>query len=136
MAQAEEIIEDDNEHQEAEELEMLLANTEDEDSEAIEGDEHTTGKGGILSLGKKTWVLIGSGIFLTLLLAGGAYFFLFSSEQSPDGDLNTGEQAENGASIPPPVETVKGSFSKVHVFPLEPFFLPLKMNDRETGNFI
>jgi len=136
MAQAEEIIEDENEHEEADELEQLLANTENDDAEGVEGDESSPKKGGRFSFGKKTWVLLGGGILLLFLLAGGAYFFLFSSEQNPAADVNPVEQTGEGVATPPPFETAKSTFSKVHIFPLEPFFLPLKMNGRETGNFI
>lgn len=136
MAQAEEIIEDDSEHEEAGELEQLLANTEIDDEGEVEGDESSPKKGGRFSFSKKTLILLGGGTFLLFLLAGGAYFFLFSSEQKPAADANSAEQASEGVATPPLVETAKTSFSKVHVFPLEPFFLPLKMNGRETGNFI
>jgi flagellar basal body-associated protein FliL len=136
MAQAEEIIEDENEHEEAEALEQLLANTENDGTEEVEGDELSPNKGGRFSFGKKTWVLLGGGTLLLFLLAGGAYFFLFSSEQNPAADVNPAEQTGEGVTTPSPVETVKSTFSKVHIFPLEPFFLPLKMNGKETGNFI
>ena len=136
MAQAEEIIEDDNEHEEAEELEQLLANTESEDAEGIEGDEQAAEAGDSPPKGKKSWLLIGAGTLILFLLAGGAYFFLFSSEPNPEGELKSGEQAGEEVSTPPPVETAKSTFNKVHIFPLEPFFLPLKMNGRETGSFI
>jgi len=136
MAQAEKIIEDENEHEEAEALEQLLANTGNDGAEEVEGDESSPKKGGRISFSKKTVIFLGGGILLLFLLAGGAYFFLFSSEQNPAADVNPAEQTGEGITTQPPVETAKSSFSKVHIFPLEPFFLPLKMNDRETGNFI
>jgi flagellar basal body-associated protein FliL len=136
MAQAEEIIEDDNEHEEAEELEKLLANTDNDGDVDVEGDATSPKKGGRFSFGKKKLTLVGGGTLLLFLLAGGAYFFLQSSDENPAADANSAEKTGEGVSTPAPVETVKSSFSKVHVFPLEPFFLPLKMNGRETGNFI
>lgn len=136
MAQAEEIFDEDNEHEEAEELEQLLANTENEDAEVAEGDEQPAKKGGRFSFGKKTLILIGAGTLLVLLLAGGVYFFLFSSENSPKGEISPEELVEGEVSTPPVAETAKVSFSKVHMFTLEPFFLPLKKNNRETGKFI
>jgi len=136
MAQAEEIIDDENEHEEAEELEQLLANTEVDDAEGAEGGESSPEKGGRFSFGKKTWILAGAGTFLVLLLAGGAYYFLSSSEPNPEGGIDSAGQAGEKVSTPPPVATVKSSFSKVHIFSLKPFFLPLKLNGRETGNFI
>jgi len=93
-------------------------------------------RAGVLPLAKKTWILLGGGTLLILLLAGGAYFFLSSSSQNPESEIQTGEQAGENVSTPPPVETVKSPFSKVHVFTLKPFFLPLKVNERETGKYI
>jgi flagellar basal body-associated protein FliL len=138
MAQAEETLDEDNEHEEAEELEKLLASTDSEDAEVAEGDEQPAKKGGRFSFSKKIWILLGAGTFLMLLLAGGAYFFLLSDDKIPDEGLIPGEQAGGDIStpVPVPVETVKSSFSKVHIFTLEPFFLPLKKNNRETGKFI
>jgi flagellar basal body-associated protein FliL len=136
MAQAEEILDEDSEHEEAEELEKLLASTDGEDAEVAEGDEEPAKKGGRFSFGKKTLVLIGAGTLIVLLLAGGAYFFLFSSEKNPEGEVSPEELVKGEVPAPPVVETVKSTFSKVHVFTLEPFFLPLKKNSRETGKFI
>ncbi len=135
MAQAEEIIEDDNEHEEAEELERLLEGSLDDREEGAEGDEQTPEKSGRFAFGKKTWILVGGGALLILLLAGGVYFFL-SSSQNPEGEIQPGEEAGENVTTPPPVETVKSPFSKVHVFTLKPFFLPLKVNERETGKYI
>ena len=78
---------------------------------------------------------MGGGALLILLLAGGVYFFL-SSSQNPEGEIQPGEEAGENVTTPPPVETVKSPFSKVHVFTLKPFFLPLKVNERETGKYI
>lgn len=136
MAQAEEVIEDENEHEEAEELEKLLANTENDDAEGIEGDTQSPKKGGRFSFGKKGWAMIGGGTLLLFLLAGGAYFFLFSSEPKPEAEPKAAEQAGGEAVTQTPIETAKNSFSKVHIFPLEPFFLPLKIGNKETSNFI
>ena len=134
--EAEEIVDDENDHEEAEELEQLLANTENEDGDGTDGGEQASEAGNKPPKGKKLWVLIGAGTLLLFLLAGGAYFFLFSSESNPEGELNPGEQAGDEVSTLSPVETVKSTFNKVHIFPLEPFFLPLKMNGKETGSFI
>ena len=51
MAQAEEIIEDENEHEEAEELEQLLANTDNDGTDEVAGDEESPKKGGRFSFG-------------------------------------------------------------------------------------
>jgi len=133
--EAEEVVDDENEHEEAEELEQLLANTDNEDAEGVDGGEQAS-EAGDPPKGKKTWLLIGAGTLLLFLLAGGAYFFLFSSEPDPEGEPKPGEQAGEEVPTPAPVETVKSTFNKVHIFTLEPFFLPLKKNGKETGSFI
>ncbi len=130
MAEAEEIIDEDDE---AKELEALLEGAENDEAEGAEGEEASSKKDGRFSFSKKTWILVGAGTFLILLLAGGAYFYLSSSTQNPENET----AGEGGvADTSPPVETVKSPFNKVNIFTLEPFFLPLKSGEKETGNFI
>jgi len=141
MAQAEEIFDDEeNENEEADELEQLLEDSQGDAIEGAEGDEQTSKKGVRFAFSKKTLIFVGGGTFLILLLTGGAYFFLFSSSQNPANEVQSGEQAEQlgDETVPPssPVETVKSPFSKVNIFTLKPFFLPLKVNEKETGKFI
>ncbi len=134
MAQAEEIL--DEGHEEAEELERLLAGDQEDGAEGLEGEpgaEAAPEKGGRFALGKKKWILVGGGILLIILLAGGAYFFLTSN---PKGDNQSEEQTSDNAPALPPAQTVKSPFSKVHIFSLKPFFLPLKSGNKDTGNFI
>ena len=135
MAQAEETIEDDSEHEEAVELERLLEGSQEDGEEEAESGEPTPKKAGGSGFGKKTWILVGGGVILILLLAGGAYFFLFSP-QNPESEIQSGEQAGESVPATPPVETVKSQFNKVHIFTLKPFFLPLKVNEKETGKYI
>lgn len=136
MAEAEEIIDDENEHVEAEELERLLEGSQNDGQEGAEGDEQTPEKSGRFAFGKKTWILAGGGTLLIILLAGGAYFFLSPSAQNSEGEIQPGEQAGENISTPLPVETIKSPFRKVHIFTLKPFFLPLKVNEKETGKYI
>lgn len=146
MAQAEEILEDDDyETEEADELERLLEGTQNEEADVEGSDEQTAEKGGRFSFSKKTWFIVGGGTFLILLLAGGAYYFLSPSSQSLKVEVQSKEQAkpqegeEQGGedlSTPPPVETVKSPFKKVNIFTLESFFLPLQLNGKDTGKFI
>ncbi len=136
MAQAEETIDDENEHVEAEELDRLLEGSQNDGQEGAEGDKPIPKKGGRFALGKKTWILVGGGTLLIILLAGGAYFFLSPSTQNSEVEIQSGEQAGEKISTPPPVETIKSPFKKVHIFTLKPFFLPLKVNEKETGKYI
>jgi len=133
MALAEEIIEDDNEHKEAEELERLLEGSQSDGEEGAEGDEPTPEKAGRFAFSKKTWILVGGGTLLILLLAGGAYFFLSSSSQNPESEIQSGEQAGENVSTPPPVETVKSPFSKVHIYTLKPFFSSPERERKRNG---
>lgn len=135
MAQAEEII--DDEHEEAKELEALLEGTGSEETGEEGGDKQTPEKSSRFKFSKKIWILIGGGSLLICLLVGGAYFYL-SSNQNPENNPLTDESTGVGEEVSPsaPVETVKIPFSKVNIFALEPFFLPLKVGEKETGNFI
>lgn len=127
MAQAEEADELDSSAQEAEELERLLEATEaqEEGEKAVEPPE----KGNRFLFSKKLWIMVGGGILLLLASAVGTYYFLSSS---------TPKEAEVGevASAPPPVETIKPTLNKVNTYALQPFFLPLKSGNTETGHFI
>ena len=127
MAEAEQIFDDDGEgSEEAEELEQLLNATKAE--EEGEGAEPAPKEGPRFLFSRKFWFLTGGGTLLLALLAVGATLFLPS----------TGSGPEETQTVPEPtvVETVKPSFSKVHNYALQPFFLPLKVNNLETGNFI
>lgn len=139
MAQTEDNLDDDNEHEEAEELERLLEDDQNGGVEAGEegsSDEAKPTEAGPLGSSKKKWILMGGGAFLIILLAGGAYFFLLSPTQIPEGENQSGEQADQKNPATPPVKTVKSTFSKVHIYSLKPFFLPLKENKKDTGKFI
>lgn len=125
MAQGKEILKDMGAgEEEPEQLEALLEATQTEQEEKSESTPDEEDKRFLFS--KKFWILAGGGTLLLVLSAVGAYFFLFSPK-SESGET---------APAPPPVETAKVPFNKVHVYALEPFFLPLKANDVETGNFI
>jgi flagellar basal body-associated protein FliL len=127
MAQAEEADDIDTSAQEAEELERLLEATEppEEGEKAVESPE----KKSRFLFSKKFWIMAAGGILLLLASGAGTYYYLSSS---------TPEEAkiEEIVSAPPPVETVKPTFNKVNIYALQPFFLPLKSGNKETGHFI
>ncbi|GJL78252.1 MAG: hypothetical protein NPINA01_12410 [Nitrospinaceae bacterium] len=139
MAQAEEIVEepdpsaqetedlDEDVSQEPEELERLLEATQNPDEEGEGGkDESSPEEGKRFLFSKKFWILVGGGVFLLVALAVGAYFFLPSTEL----------EGEEPSPAPTAIETTKPTFNKVDIYALQPFFLPLKAGNKETGSFI
>ncbi len=131
MAQAAEETEDlDSSSQEAEELERLLETTESsEEGQEGEKGEGSPEKGSRFLFSKKFWIAVGGGILLLIASGAGTYYYLSSS--SPKG-----AEVEEAVSTPPPVESVKPTFNKVNIYALQPFFLPLKSGNTETGHFI
>jgi flagellar basal body-associated protein FliL len=131
MAQAEEEIEDlDPSSQEAEELDRLLEATDDpEEGEAGEKGEESPEKESRFLFSKKFWIAVGGGVLLLLASGAGTYYYLSSS--SPEES-----KVDEAVSPPPPVESAKPTFKKVNVYALQPFFLPLKSGNTETGHFI
>lgn len=126
MAQAEEKIEDiDPSSREPEELERLLDATQNPEEEEGEKEPKANEESRFL-FSKKFWVLVGGGTFFLLLLAVGAYFLLTSSTP----------EVEETVSTPPPVEPAKPTFNKINMYTLQPFFLPLKSDNKETGHFV
>jgi flagellar basal body-associated protein FliL len=127
MAQAEEAEELDPSAQEAEELERLLEATDppEEGAKAAEPPD----KGSRFLFSKKFWIVVGGGILLLLASAAGTYYFLSSSSPKE-------AKVEEAVSALPPVEAVKPTFNKVNIYALQPFFLPLKSGNTETGHFI
>ena len=124
MAQAEETFDEEVEgSQEPGELEALLEATQAEEEETSESPPAESKR---FLFSKKFWILAGGGVLLLIVSAAGAYFFFFSPKTEVD----------EIAPEPPPVETAKAPFNKVHIYELKPFFLPLRANDVETGNFI
>jgi flagellar basal body-associated protein FliL len=126
MAEAAEETEDlDSSSQEAEELERLLETTDNrKEGESAEASPEKKGR---FLFSKKFWIAVAGGILLIIASGAGIYYFLSSS--SP-------KEAEDVASTPPPVESVKPTFNKVNIYALQPFFLPLKSGNTETGHFI
>ncbi len=131
MAQAAEEIEDfDSSNQEAEELERLLETTENPEAGEDGGKgEESPEKGSRFLFSKKFWIAVGGGILLLLASGAGTYYYLSSSSPKK-------AEVEEAAVLPPPVESAKPTFNKVNIYILQPFFLPLKSDDKETGHFI
>ena len=104
---------------EAAELDELLDGDE-------EGDTKTpTGLKKILS----NKVLLGGVLVLLIAIGVGIYFFISEKKEEevvPSSEEQAGEVADE--EIP--------EIEKVHIYKLEPFFFPIRTNDKETGKFI
>lgn len=110
-------------------------------------DDDAESSGGIKGLitkitsSKKMMIIAGSGVLLLLIIIGGATYY-FLSDDGPQEEVVTEEAAE-GVD-----ETAEGEkknvfgikkekFEKVHIFPLKPFFLPIRLkNNEESGHFL
>ena len=114
----------------AENKEELSAGEAAELDELLDGDEEgdkkaPTGLKKVLS----NKILLG-GVFILLIAIGvGIYFFIPEKKEEevvPVGDEKAEEVADE--EIP--------EIEKVHIYKLEPFFFPIRNNDKETGKFI
>ena len=121
MAQAQE---EDSALKETRELEQLLEASQPQEGE---GEESSQAEQGEPKSRKKLWLIVAGANVLLLLLGAGAYFF-FTTEPP--------KKVEEAISSPKQIEATDKTFHKVNIFALEPFFLPLKIDGRETGSFI
>ena len=102
---------------EAAELDQLLDGDEEGDKKAA------TGLKKILS----NKMLLGGVLVLLIAIGVGVYFFIPEKEEVvPVSDEKAEEVADE--EIP--------EIKKVHIYKLEPFFFPIRTNDKETGRFI
>ena len=87
---------------------------------------------------KKMMIIAGSSVLLLLLIIGGtAYYFLSGDDLkeevvTEETDETVGETVEEKEE-----EETKAKFESVHIFHLEPFFLPIRLkNNKESGRFL
>ena len=113
----------------AENEEELSADEAAELDELLDGDEEgdkkaATGLKKILS----NKMLLGGILVLLIAIGAGVYFFIpeKKEEKVPVSDEQSEEIADE--EIP--------EIEKVHIYKLEPFFFPIRNNDKETGRFI
>ncbi len=130
MAEDEDQQDDELSTSEAQELEKLLEETEGE-----EGEKKKEKKEGPflkkllhrLKTDKKFLMFVGGGALLLIIGSGAGLYLFLSKEAAPP--VAEEELAE-------PEEEPEKEVEQANVYTLEPFFLPLKINDRETGQFI
>lgn len=107
----------------AEELKRLLEKGEEE------GEEEGAEEGEAAPPPQKKLFIIIAGALLLLAAGIGGYFFFSGGIEGPQGT-----QAED-AKVKP-LEPVEGPVEKVHIFKMQPFFLPILENGKETGRFL
>tara|TARA_B100000686_G_C16716813_1_gene932558 strand:- start:466 stop:1056 length:591 start_codon:yes stop_codon:yes gene_type:complete len=113
------------ENQEAQE--ELSSDEAAELDELLDGDEGKDKKAATSN--KKRLIIFGGGLFFLLVAIGvGVYFFMPEKEEDvvPGPDEQAGEVVDE--KIP--------EIEKVHIYKLEPFFFPIRNNEKETGKFI
>ena len=101
------------------ELDGLLDGDEEGDKKAA------TGLKKILS----NKMLLGGILILLIAIGAGVYFFIPEKKEEevvPSSEEQAGEVADE--EIP--------EIEKVHIYKLEPFFFPIRTNDKERGRFI
>ena len=114
---------------EAEELERLLDDT-GEGGEAAGGLKGVQAKVKKILSNKKLLMIYGGGLLVLIIAIGaGVYFFLGDKE----ADVVPEEQAVEEEIIEEKEEVI---IAKVNIYKLEPFFLPIRDDGKETGRFI
>jgi len=103
---------------EAAELDELMDGEGEGDKKA------TTGFNKILS----NKIVLGGVLVLLIVICVGVYFFISEQKEEvvPIPEAQTEEEIDE--KIP--------EIEKVHIYKLEPFFFPIRNNDKETGKFI
>ena len=113
-----------------------------EDDQATAKDDTTESEGSETGLiakiksDKKLMIMVGGGALLLLLLIGGAaYYFLSGDETKEEGVASETEGAVEGDDAASGL--VPSKFEKVHMYPLKPFFFPIKLKSKEnSGHFL
>ena len=95
-----------------------------------------------LKSNKKLMIIVGGGALLLLLLIGGAaYYFLSGDETKSDVVTEEGVDSETEGALGEGDDAASGlvqpKFEKVHMYPLKPFFFPIKLRGKEeSGSFL
>ena len=104
--------------------------------DTTESDGSETGLIAKIKSDKKLMIMVGGGALLLLLLIGGAaYYFLSGDETKEEGVASETEGAVEGDDAASGL--VPSKFEKVHMYPLESFFFPIKLKNKEnSGHFL
>ena len=85
---------------------------------------------------KKMMIIVGSGALLILLIIGGATYYLLSGDEPSEEVVidDTDKEIEETADKE---EIAKTKFESVHIFALESFFMPIRLeNNKESEHFL
>ena len=127
MAEDQEGKEEELSSDEAAELEALLETT-GEDAEAAAGG--LKGKLQLILSNKKLLMIFGGGALVLLIAIGAGVFFMMSGTEEEAVPVEE-EQAEEEIK-----EEETSVVEKVNIYKLDPFFLPVRDNGKETGKFL
>jgi flagellar basal body-associated protein FliL len=127
MAEDQEGKEEELSSDEAAELEALLETT-GEDAEAAAGG--LKGKLQRILSNKKLLMIFGGGALVLLIAIGAGVFFMMSGTEEEAVPVEE-EQAEEEIK-----EEETSVVEKVNIYKLDPFFLPVRDNGKETGKFL
>ncbi|MEC7786513.1 MAG: flagellar basal body-associated FliL family protein [Nitrospinota bacterium] len=116
--------------EEKENLEASLDDTGNEDASAAPSG--LKGKIQAILSNKKLLMIFGGGTIL-LILAIGAGFYFINSESEEEAPVKK-EKAEEEITEEEEKDAVE--IEKVNIYKLDPFFLPIRENGKETGKFI
>ena len=70
------------------------------------------------------------------LIAGGLYWYLSSNSDIPNEKIEKPSTKGDGPSKDNEKIKEKNQIEKINVFPLEPFFIPLELDNPATGQFV
>ena len=115
--------------EEKEELEALLENDDGEEVAAA----GLKGKFKKIFSNKKLLIIFG-GLFIIIII--GITIFLLKSDKEAELDPSLLEQTMNDLEEKVEEEEEEVKIAKVNIYKLEPFFLPLLDDGKETGQFI
>ena len=109
--------------------------------DTTESDGSETGLIAKIKSDKKLMIMVGGGALLLLLLIGGAaYYFLSGDETKGDVATEEGVASETEGAVEGDDAAsglVPSKFEKVHMYPLKPFFFPIKLKSKEnSGHFL
>ena len=127
------MAEDQQEEQELTDDEIADLEDSLDDIEDKEEPAKATGLKGIFSNKKLLMMLGGGAIILILAIGAGIYF---SNSKTEEGAPPKEEKADEIIEEEKEEEKEAIEFEKVNIYKLDPFFVPILKNGKETGKFI
>ena len=127
------MAEDQQEEQELTDDEIADLEDSLDDVEDKEEPAKATGLKGIFSNKKLLMMLGGGAIILILAIGAGIYF---SNSKTEEGAPPKEEKADEIIEEEKEEEKEAIEFEKVNIYKLDPFFVPITKNGKETGKFI